>query len=598
MNEIEPKPGGPLENGLAREGATPASAQTPPRVPDHELLRLIGSGAYGEVWLARTIMGEHRAVKVVYRRSFEHDRPYEREFAGIQKFEPISRSHASQVDILHVGRNEAEGYFYYVMELADDAKAGVAADVSSQVDFSRALTNAATYQPNTLKSELRQRGRFPAAECVKLGLALTTALEHLHKSGLVHRDVKPSNIIFVNGEPKLADIGLVTAADATRSYVGTLGFAPHEGPGTVTADLYSLGKVLYEAATGRDRQEFPELPTRLGGSPQEEAELVELNQVILKACDNDPSHRYQNAEAMRADLTVLESGESLLRKRGAKRRLALLAKAGAVIVVLAAGAALLLRQQLANQERLSTAPAPAQGDSASPQPADEIPNSQFQFESFVDAIRSKAGRYPRLTPGTGARTNPFTPFRLNGQPIHWGGEYFDAVRFTTPSENGLDMVFAFNMYNRHLAWGLIPLEGTMQGGFRRLWQQPASRYENVPAPAPDGQNLARRTSAETQLVARHGATNEALRRVLEATAPGIQVVSVMGLPGQFLKPKRDYLLWFKFQKNKAAEFQIAMSFVPPGVSSETNLVSLEKVLGLVLKAEPVADTNSPRSTNK
>ena len=52
---------------------------------------------------------------------FDHDRPFEREFEGIQKFEPISRMHESQVDILHVGRNEKDGYFYYVMELADDA---------------------------------------------------------------------------------------------------------------------------------------------------------------------------------------------------------------------------------------------------------------------------------------------------------------------------------------------------------------------------------------------------------------------------------------------------------------------------------------------
>src|SRR6058998_3021329 len=92
-----------------------------PTIPDHELLRCIGRGSYGEVWLARNVMGNYRAVKVVYRTTFDHDRPFEREFEGIQKFEPISRMHESQVDILHVGRNEKQGYFYYVMELADDA---------------------------------------------------------------------------------------------------------------------------------------------------------------------------------------------------------------------------------------------------------------------------------------------------------------------------------------------------------------------------------------------------------------------------------------------------------------------------------------------
>lgn len=62
--------------------------------------------------------GAYRAIKIVRRASFEHDRPYEREFSGILKFEPISRKHASQVDILHVGGGE--GYFFYIMELADD----------------------------------------------------------------------------------------------------------------------------------------------------------------------------------------------------------------------------------------------------------------------------------------------------------------------------------------------------------------------------------------------------------------------------------------------------------------------------------------------
>src|SRR5438046_7926259 len=111
-----------------------------------------------------------------------------------------------------------------------------------------------------LKLELQLRGALPVAECVQIALSLTRALEHLHAHGLVHRDVKPSNIIFVNGVPKLADIGLVTSVDATRSFVGTEGYLAPEGPGTAQADLYSLGKVLYEISTGLSRREFPALP--------------------------------------------------------------------------------------------------------------------------------------------------------------------------------------------------------------------------------------------------------------------------------------------------------------------------------------------------
>jgi hypothetical protein len=100
------------------------SAQTadlPPIVPDHTLLRCIGRGSYGEVWMARNVLGESRAVKIIYRRAFEHERPYEREFDGIRRFVPISRTHPSQLSVLHVGRNDPAGYFYYVMELGDDA---------------------------------------------------------------------------------------------------------------------------------------------------------------------------------------------------------------------------------------------------------------------------------------------------------------------------------------------------------------------------------------------------------------------------------------------------------------------------------------------
>src|SRR6185295_10528402 len=89
-------------------------------IPEHELLCPIASGAYGQVWLARNRLGVYRAVKIVHRASFDHDRPFEREFAGIKAFEPISRSHEGLVNLLQVGRDDAAGYFYYVMELADN----------------------------------------------------------------------------------------------------------------------------------------------------------------------------------------------------------------------------------------------------------------------------------------------------------------------------------------------------------------------------------------------------------------------------------------------------------------------------------------------
>ena len=321
MSDVPVPNGSPPTSGP--EPRHPAAPLPPPRVPDHELIRRIGRGAYGEVWLARSVTGAFRAVKIVHRQSFDHDRPFEREFEGILKFEPISRRHESQVDILHVGRGD--DCFYYVMELADDQASG------GQI-------NPDQYTPRTLKSDLLFHGRLPFEECVRIGLALATALENLHGNGLAHRDVKPSNIIFVNGVPKLADIGLVAAVEATRSYVGTEGFAAPEGPGSAQADLYSLGKVLYEISTGKDRQEFPELPTQLRELPDREG-LMELNAVIARACRHDPKDRYASATAMRADLELLQSGKSLARLHRTQERLRLVQHAGAVAMLLAALAA-------------------------------------------------------------------------------------------------------------------------------------------------------------------------------------------------------------------------------------------------------------------
>ena len=113
-----PPPPPAASNSSPKDNSVPATR--PPNIPDYELLQRIGSGSYGDVWLARNVLGQFRAVKIIYRHRFADPRPFEREFEGIQRFEPISRSHPSQLHILHVGKNDAEGCFYYVMELADD----------------------------------------------------------------------------------------------------------------------------------------------------------------------------------------------------------------------------------------------------------------------------------------------------------------------------------------------------------------------------------------------------------------------------------------------------------------------------------------------
>jgi WD40 repeat protein len=404
--------------------------EAPPTIPDHVLLQRIGAGSYGEVWLARNVMRTFRAVKIVHRRSFDSDRPYEREFAGIQKFEPISRRHESQLDILHVGRNDTLGYFYYVMELADDAAADPNRDSeyrkvpegshSSGLGFPSDLSSpiSGCYQARTLRCEILQQGRLPVAECVRVGLALATALEHLHSHGLVHRDIKPSNIVFVEGQPKLADIGLVTDVDATMSCVGTDGYLPPEGPGAPQADIFALGKVLYEISTGHDRKEFPDAPENFADlSDAQKEDWRELNAVVLRACQPRPADRYATATALREALELLKLGKSVRRQQGIELQLARLKTWGTwslALLILVAGVVVAWQWQRAVADRarakVASAEARVATETASAAHRElllrdvQMARQGPRISGWFDACREKLREVARLKPDDDART--------------------------------------------------------------------------------------------------------------------------------------------------------------------------------------------------
>jgi serine/threonine protein kinase len=163
------------------------------------------------------------------------------------------------------------------------------------------------YEPRTLHTDLYSHKRLPLDDCLQIGVTLSSALQHLHQHRLVHRDIKPSNIVFVNGVPKLADIGLVADVDSS-SYVGTEGFIPPEGPGTIRADIYSLGKVLYEILTGKDRLDFPELPSSVANEP-DRRKLAALNKEILAACHTDPAKRHASVRDLHDILRRIQHGK-------------------------------------------------------------------------------------------------------------------------------------------------------------------------------------------------------------------------------------------------------------------------------------------------
>jgi CHASE2 domain-containing sensor protein len=258
-----------------------------------------GKGSYGKVWLARDATGQFRALKEIELSKFENKDAYEREFRGIKSYKPVSDQHLGLLHIDHVNRNDEQGYFYYVMELGDPL----------DPDWEQ---KGGRYLPRDLARlcSLSGGNRLSAPECIRIGIALLEPLDFLHQRGLVHRDIKPSNIVFVNDRPKLADVGLVRKTSKDSTWVGTEFYMPpvSEPPGTVSADIYAMGKVLYVSSTGKSPDSFAELSTSLVAKP----EFMRLNQIICKACQPSAAERYPSAADMLAALreaqTQLDAG--------------------------------------------------------------------------------------------------------------------------------------------------------------------------------------------------------------------------------------------------------------------------------------------------
>ncbi len=282
-------------------GAKSDPLETAPKIPGYEIIHPpFGRGAYGQVWLARNQRGQWRALKVIYLAKFDQNLdPYEREFKGISRYQPVSDQHPGLLRVDFVSE-KLDGYFYYVMELGDALEPGWE-------------HNPAAYKPRDLLGErARAPGRrLPVRECLRIGLALTDALDFLHRQALTHRDIKPQNIIFVNGQPKLADLGLISEIrppDQEHTWVGTPGYMPPppERPGTAQADIYALGMMLYVLSTGSNPTFFPEIATSLVDASRP-ADFFPLNTIILKACQPDCAERYATAAEMRHALLATQA---------------------------------------------------------------------------------------------------------------------------------------------------------------------------------------------------------------------------------------------------------------------------------------------------
>ena len=261
-------------------------ASDPPldaNVPDYNLLRRIGKGGFGEVWLGHhRLHGEYVAVKIVPKQRLV-------ELEGVRSYKHQAKQHSHLVPIEHVG--ETDTCYYYVMPLADDVKGPAA------------LRSPEDYEPKTLQWCLDNLPPMSPQEVKDLALQLLTAIDDLHRVGLMHADVKPANIMQLQGSWKLGDLGLMTRSEQLTLGRGTVAFWPPEGTTGPSADLYALGKTLYLALTNQSLKSFDDFIDGNLSVTGDLATIDQLRQVIEKACVTDPEHRIKTAGEFRDGLS-------------------------------------------------------------------------------------------------------------------------------------------------------------------------------------------------------------------------------------------------------------------------------------------------------
>ena len=248
-----------------------------------------GGGAYGDVYVCEDISGRKLAVKIISKVKLGDD--WERELRGVSNYRKITEDAPSLLQIYHV-EEDAETFFY-TMEAADS--------VSPEA-----------YKADTLAERLKN-GPLPRTELFPTLSAIFAGIRIIHDAGFAHRDIKPDNIIFVKGQPKLSDIGLISSLSATYTQLaGTLDFLPPEerasdNPSTDRKsrqknDLYAFGKVIYCSATGCSPQDFPTVPVELPLTP----ELKFFLRLAFRLCNKDPLLRLDSLEKTAAELAQIE----------------------------------------------------------------------------------------------------------------------------------------------------------------------------------------------------------------------------------------------------------------------------------------------------
>ena len=257
----------------------------------YEIKELIGTGGMATVYKAGDkLLNRNVAVKIL-KDEFANDAEFLKRFQ-VEAQAAASLSHPNIVSIYDVGdQNELH---YIVMELING---------------------------KTLKELIKEKGRLPWKEAVRIASQIASGLEQAHKNHIIHRDIKPHNIIMTkDGVAKITDFGIAKAVsnstiNAFGTTVGSVHyFSPEHARGGYTdekSDIYSLGVVLYEMLTGKlpfDAETPVSVALKhLQETPVEPSELVPdiplgVNNIVMRAMQKDVNERYASATAMYNDL--------------------------------------------------------------------------------------------------------------------------------------------------------------------------------------------------------------------------------------------------------------------------------------------------------
>ena len=257
----------------------------------YEIIRSVGEGGMANVYLALdTILNRKVAVKIL-RGDLAEDEKFVRRFQR----EAISASSLNDPNIVEVyDVGEDNGKYFIVMEYVEG---------------------------KTLKQLIKKRGSLTLPEVIDIMLQLTSAIAHAHESYIIHRDIKPQNVIILeDGRVKIMDFGIAVALNAgeltqTNSVMGTVYYIPPEqangGKADIKSDIYSLGILMYELVTGHVpfKGENPvEVAIKHMSEPlpsicEYDPEMPQsIENIILKAAAKNPQNRYSSAMEMHEDL--------------------------------------------------------------------------------------------------------------------------------------------------------------------------------------------------------------------------------------------------------------------------------------------------------